>query len=184
MEKLIGLIIFLVIYIISKSIENAQKTRSAQKKKPEPVNARVDYTKPRNKPAGPLSNPEKVITGTGGYHAPENEVEDFLKSIGVIKDEPPAQRKEQKIQKPAYVKKITQRKKEVQVTQQVTQPVQESGKVACDDPLAEPITFFEEIGYESGFDRSLLSDKNNLKNAFILTEILKPPLALRKSRNR
>ena len=179
MEKLIGLIIFLAIYIISKAVENAQRTQSAQKKKPAPVNARVDYPKPRNKPAEPLRKPEKVITGTGDYHVPENEVEDFLRSIGVIKDEPPARKTEQQTQKSANVQKASQRKKEVQVTQ----PIQESGKSAFEDPLPEPVTVFEKIGYESGFNRSLLSDKNNLKNAFILSEILKPPLALRKFGN-
>ena len=178
MEKLIGLILFLVIFVVSKMFENAQRTQAAQKQKQRQANDRAGYSRPEGKPAGQVRRPEASVPKNADYYAPKDEVEEFLRTIGVIKDESPVP-----VQEPPPRKQVKKEKKQVKPVQ-VTQPPVEVKQSFDTKPLDMPLKTTPDVEHESGFNISLLRTKDNLKNAFMLSEILKPPLALRKFRDR
>lgn len=165
MDKNIGIFIFIVIAIIGKLLEYSQK------KKQDKTGKKTSTPQPAKKPIRP-----------DAYVAPKNEIDEFLKQIGIM-EEPPKPVK--KITVPPIKKQEKVNRKKIKVTEH-----KESTDVAIKKPDKLPelpthnfVDIHKKDDSETGLISisSMLKDKRSVKNAFILSEIFQPPLSLREN---
>ncbi len=163
MDKNIGIFIFIAIAIISKILEYSHK------KKQDNTGKKTSTSQPAQKPIRP-----------NAYIAPKNEIDNFLKQIGILQ-EPPEPVK--KITVPPLKKQAETKQKKMETTKH-KESIDIEGKQPDKLPELQTDSFVDiHKKDDSKTDfitiSSMLKNKDSVKNAFILSEIFQPPLSLR-----
>ncbi len=175
MEQLIGLIIFLLVVVVGRLIEASQRKQNQERDNSRPAQ------KPEQSYEPPIRRPveiqrQKTEPKHEEYNAPEEEVEEFLRNIGILppKEEKPVHRKRKTHvrQEPAVAKSKSELSEDKDALRK------KAGIQAL--PELEPIR--SDMKGTGFVFKDMLHDKESLKTAFVLSEVLKPPLALRRDR--
>ncbi len=179
MEKFFGLIIVLIIFVVGRVLEAIQRKQMEEQRKSRPQKpSGQPYEPPRRQPSSQPTTQKKE-----GYQASQVDVEDFLRTIGML-----PQKQETSPPPPAKPSREPQKQATVSSSKadKAPQPV---AAPSVHEPVVEPKT--EEISpllhqegiYASQTVKTMLHEKGSLKKAFILSEILQPPVSLRRSRS-
>jgi len=187
MEQLITLII-LALVGLAKFLEfyNKQKDRDTTMPKPQPGRQLPQRRHPVPRPTEeykPYRTEEKNEEDSqrrpeprSEYHASQEDIQQFLENIGILKPSPPKPSAEEKRREPQKVKK---RKHPVKPEQPIdlvkpskTESITSSQKAA--------ISHGAESMEEHTIYDTFLHDPDYLRTAFVMHEILQPPKALRK----
>lgn len=203
MEQFVGLIIFLVVIVIGRVLEAMQKKQIEERKKNMP---RQQQQRPRQR-LEPSSRRQQQPqqrqepSAQGGYRASQDDVEDFLRQIGMLppKEEPRPERQPQHEPAPVEVPHEEYRHEPSQATEPIPQPVPAPVELAEHEhnliesretilsseskpPVAKTDRGKPAVNRQRRKVMSLLRNKESVKTAFILNEVLQPPLALRRRR--
>ncbi len=191
MEQFVTLIVIFIIFVLGRILESAQKKanqsqtvsrRSSAKKRPDYVQPATDSVS-HKEPVGSTKRDEVY-----NYKAPQTEVEDFLRDIGILAPKPVSEP-----QKP-----VAQPSKSVAVKKKTKDQSKVTAKAQPLESMFEPqqkLDWFKHIkssGENSGGQHQqedciagetnlavLLHDKNMLRTAFVMNELLQPPIVLR-----
>ncbi len=191
-EDLIGLLVIAII-----GLSQWLTSQRARKKSREALNRRTVRRDPPNQSAPthqptPQRAPEPELESD-----PEQEMRDFLRSVGIELPAPPRQQtptpqqhkpQPEQRQKQPVQKKATPRSEPATAT--ASAPVSTPDSLAAQaayfvsDPVTRPATAQEKSEASDPWNlQPLLNSRDDLRRAFILSEILGPPKALSSSRN-
>lgn len=183
MDQLVALVIIFIVFVAGKIFETAQKKAQQSQRgspSPQPPTYKPERHQNENLPDSPYREQKK----TDEYKAPAEEVEQFLRDIGMLPPKPvPPPQSPPRSPKPTPVKKPekmipSQKMDTPEVTVQMAPaPSLPEGKRDSAYSTNESEQPSEMHALEKIHE--ILIDNDSIRTAFILNEIFQPPVALR-----
>lgn len=172
-EVILPIIVFIIIGV-GKMLEAAQKREQQQKNSSRP--RPTVHPKYRQQYQQPSHHGQHQTTQAEGYQASQEQIEVFLRDIGVLSQPIPQKAEEPYMEQQLSAENLPNdlRQTNKAVLQQVP-----NEQLTLSDPHSIPQ--FTSSNLTTSFS-SLLHDHTSLKNAFILQEILQPPVSMRECR--
>lgn len=168
MERFIGLLIFFIIFAVGKYFESVQKQKEQAQRK---QRKEQDEFKTRS---SSMSVDTDIRTASAekkpapsDYKASQNEVEEFLRSIGLA------------VPKPSFPEKTPENTVQLKEKSDPVPPKQRNVK------RREGVPDLHNVHDQLPAEKSspycvLLSNREHIRQAFVMSEILRPPCALRR----
>ncbi|MCB1195124.1 hypothetical protein KDK77_02975 [bacterium] len=172
MERFIGLFIFFIIFAIGKYFESVQKQKEQAQRK---QRKEQDALRMRSSSAPVDTDIRTTVaekkTAPPDYKASQNEVEEFLRSIGLA------------IPKPSMPEKAPESAAPLKNKSDVVTPSKQRNVKRREDLFIPDVAHnvhdilpVEKISKYA----VLLSNREHIRQAFVMSEILRPPCALRR----